>query len=190
MVIRGVPVHIVDTAGLRNSDDPVEKLGIERTWRAIDEADVVLIVLEAPARVSSEERLVLARLPRGKRGVLVFNKIDLLEGSSPSVDAQGDRATVRVSAKTGAGIEILKDAILDAVGWEPETGATFLARERHLHALQRASYHLMRGEAIYLQLELFAEELRLAQEALGEITGKYTTEELLGEIFSRFCVGK
>jgi tRNA modification GTPase len=103
---------------------------------------------------------------------------------------QDETATVRVSAKTGVGVEILKDAILDAVGWEPETGATFLARERHLHALQRASDHLVRGEAVYLQLELFAEELRLAQEALGEITGKFTTEDLLGEIFSRFCIGK
>ena len=190
IVIRGVPVHIVDTAGLRNSDDLIEKLGIERTWRAMEEADVVLIVLEAQARPSAEEQSVLARLPKGKRGVLVFNKIDLCEGLNPSIGVQGDTPTVRVSAKTGAGVEILKDAILDAVGWEPETGTTFLARERHLHALQQASDHLVRGEAVYLQLELFAEELRLAQETLGEITGKYTTEDLLGEIFSRFCIGK
>jgi tRNA modification GTPase len=188
IVIRGVPVHIIDTAGLRESQDRVEKLGIERTWKAVEEADVVLIVQEA--RQSFEEESVLPRIPSTKRSIRVLNKIDLCEGLAPSIGAQGHATIVQVSAKTGDGVELLKDAILGAVGWEPEGSATFLARERHLHALQLASGHLVRAEAVHLQPELFAEELRLSQEALGEITGKYTTDDLLGEIFSRFCIGK
>ena len=190
LVLDGVPIHVIDTAGLRESEDRVERVGIERTWAAIRDADAALLVVDAEHGIGPEEESILARIPDKTRRVLVTNKIDLV-GLAPSSTAQTGCALVQVSAKTGAGIELLKDAILRSVGWIPDhAGTFFLARERHLQCLTAATEQVLRASEVYDHLELFAEELRLAQESLGDITGKYASDDLLGEIFSRFCIGK
>ncbi len=182
--IEGVPVHVVDTAGLRESRDEVERLGVERAWREVARADVVLVVFDAAAGIGPEDRAILEGLPREGERIDVLNKIDL----APS--ARSAPGAVRVSAKTGAGLADLRQAILAAAGWRATGEPVFLARERHLRALARAQAHLAAAAARGAQWELFAEELRLAQEALGEITGRLSADDLLGEIFARFCIGK
>jgi tRNA modification GTPase len=189
LVIEGVPVHVIDTAGLRESNEPVEKIGIERTWREIGQADVALMVVDVTQGLAEADRAILAKLPPKAKNVFIFNKIDLT-GEPPSVREAENRVNVRVSAKSGAGMEMLRITILQAVGWRPAEEAQFMARERHLHALQLAAAALARAAAHAKAVELFAEELRLAQQSLGEITGQVSADDLLGEIFSRFCIGK
>jgi tRNA modification GTPase len=179
--IEGVPILLVDTAGLRESRDEIERLGMERTEHELARADVVLVVLEAGVMQAPERRL-----PEAARQIRVINKIDLIPDPRPG--REGDE--VRVSARTGAGLDALRAAILEAAGWEAGGESTFLARERHLRALARAREHFEAAAGLAGRWELFAEELRLAQEALGEITGQVSADELLGEIFSRFCIGK
>ena len=198
--IDGVPLHVVDTAGLRDSDEPVETLGIARAWRAIGSADVVLFVhdLERQAlpayqqadREISEQltQALSARVP-----VLhVWNKCDALSATPPT--PAPDASTVLLSAKTGAGLDDLRQRLLLAVGWQADTGARFSARQRHVQALGRVDGHLAQADAQLAQaaqaLDLLAEELRLAHNALGEITGAFTADDLLGVIFSSFCIGK
>jgi tRNA modification GTPase len=176
--IHGVPLVLVDTAGLRRDADAIEQLGIERTRRELESADVVLAVHEAGSEAGLPEPLPAARR------VEVFNKIDLAPAFRPPAGA------VAVSAKTGVGLERLREAILQAVGWSATGESVFLARERHLRALERAKAHLAAADRELSRWELFAEELRLAQVALGAITGEYRADELLGEIFARFCIGK
>jgi tRNA modification GTPase len=179
--IEGVPIVVVDTAGLRASRDEIERLGMERTRRELERADVVLVVVEAGKREAPEEPL-----PAAGTRIDVVNKIDLVPGTAP-----GRRANaVFVSAVTGAGLEDLRQAVLQAAGWSSRGESVFMARERHLRALGAARAHLDAAAARDTQWELFAEELRLAQEALGEIAGRVSADDLLGEIFSRFCIGK
>lgn len=187
--IGGVPVHIVDTAGLRDSHDPVEKLGIARTWDAVQKADLVVLLIDANDGETAADRDILARLPKGLRCIRVMNKIDLVPQTT-AAQRHDDAATVWLSAKTGEGVELLQTALLDAVGWHSTGESLFLARTRHLEALQRAQHHLRRAAGQGLALELLAEELRFAQKALATITGEFTADDLLGEIFSRFCIGK
>jgi len=183
--IDGVPLVIVDTAGLRESREEVERIGVERAHAEIARADVVLFVVEAGAELSNEERALLAALPDGVPCVRVANKIDrVAAGACTGLDI------VAVSAKTGAGLDALRGAILEAAGWHPGEESLFLARERHLRALTRARDHLEAAAREHGHWELFAEELRLAHAALGEITGEFSADELLGEIFARFCIGK
>jgi tRNA modification GTPase len=179
--IEGVPIVIVDTAGLRASRDEIERIGMERTRRELERADVVLVVVEAGNLETPDEPL-----PAAGTRIDVVNKIDLVAGTAP-----GRRENaVYVSAVTGAGLDELRQAVLHAAGWGSQGESVFLARERHLRALGAARAHLDAAAARDAQWELFAEELRLAQEALGEITGRVSADELLGEIFSRFCIGK
>jgi tRNA modification GTPase len=185
--LEGVPAHVIDTAGLRDSEDPVEKLGIERTWAAIRKADLVVLMLDATE--GAADRAILKELPAGLPCIRVRNKIDLL-GQEPRRERSGDAVTIALSAKSGAGLDLLRQAILEAVGWRADGEGLFMARERHVQALQEAGGHLGRAAKVGGSLELFAEELRLAQEALGRITGEFTSDDLLGEIFSRFCIGK
>jgi len=189
LVIDGVPVHVIDTAGLRESEEPVEKIGIERAWREIGQADVALLVVDVTRGMADADRAILAKLPEKVKKIFVFNKIDL-SGESPSARELEGRVEIRVSAKSGAGLELLRSNILQAVGWRPAEEAQFMARERHLRALQQADAALARAAGQTKAIELFAEELRLAQQALGEITGQFSADDLLGEIFSRFCIGK
>ena len=182
--IDGVPLVIVDTAGLRESREEVERLGVERTHRELARADIVLFVYEAGVGIGVEERALLAALPVEVPCVRVANKTDLAR------DVTGDASVVGVSAKTGEGIDALRCAILAAAGWNPGEETVFLARERHLRALAKARTHLQAAQGERGRWELFAEELRLAHTALGEITGAFSADDLLGEIFARFCIGK
>jgi tRNA modification GTPase len=182
--IEGVPLHIIDTAGLRDTDDTVERLGIARTWAAVDRADVALLLVDAAHGTGPREAAILARLPEVPR-LTVHNKIDVT-GEAPR--AAGDE--VWLSARTGAGVGLLREKLLQAAGWQAAGEGAYMARARHLDALGRAARHLAAARATAAQLELFAEELRLAQAALSEITGEFTADDLLGEIFSKFCIGK
>ncbi|KAB2319826.1 tRNA uridine-5-carboxymethylaminomethyl(34) synthesis GTPase MnmE [Betaproteobacteria bacterium SCN1] len=182
--IHGVPLHVVDTAGLRDTEDAVERIGIARTWAAVEKADVVLLLVDAAHGVGEREAAILARLP-GVRRLTVHNKIDA-SGEPPRVD--GDE--LWLSAKTGEGLDGLRDALLEAAGWQAAGEGVFTARARHLDALGRAAAHLDAARGAMVRLELFAEELRLAQMALSEITGEFTADDLLGKIFGSFCIGK
>ncbi len=187
--LEGIPAHVIDTAGLRESDDPVEKIGIARTWAAIGKADLVLLLLDAAQGESAADQAILAQLPAALPRITVVNKIDLT-GREPVIERAQGATRVWLSAKTGAGVSELRQAILGAVGWRADGEGLFMARERHVQALERAANHLEQAGGQGGKLELFAEELRLAQESLGAITGEYTSDDLLGEIFSRFCIGK
>jgi len=189
ILIEGVPIVIVDTAGLRDSRDEVERLGIERTRHELARADVVLAVVEAPGGIGEQDRAFLAQLPEDGVRIYVFNKVDLAPGATPG-RKEGVACEVWVSAKTGAGLDALRHALLEAAGWSGTGEPVYLARERHLRALARARTHLDAALAQLRQWEFFAEELRLAQGALAEITGEMSADDLLGEIFARFCIGK
>ncbi|HJV28362.1 MAG TPA: tRNA uridine-5-carboxymethylaminomethyl(34) synthesis GTPase MnmE [Aromatoleum sp.] len=189
IAIEGIPIHIIDTAGLRETVDPVEKIGVERTWREIERADVILRLVEARNGLQAEDAAIDAALPVGVERITVFNKIDL-NGQAP--ERRDDEAGIALylSAKAGQGIDLLRRELLRVAGWHAHGEDVVLARERHLLALRRALEHVdMAGEQS-AALELFAEELRQAQECLGEITGEFTSDDLLGVIFSRFCIGK
>lgn len=188
--VHGVPLSMIDTAGLREPTDTVEKLGIAKTWDEIAKADLVLWVSDATRLDTSVmDSDITARLPEGVPQIRVVNKIDLCLEKPARINSE--RATeVAVSAKTGAGIEQLRNAMLKAAGWGGNEEGLFMARERHLQALQTAQAHLGQASANRSQLELIAEELKLAQHALAGITGEFTADDLLGKIFSRFCIGK
>ena len=186
----GVPLHVIDTAGLREPLDPVEKIGIEKTWEAIAAADLVLWVSDA---VRLETRAtdpgLATRLPAGAPQLNIVNKIDLA-GSQPYQRTEVGVTEVAVSAKTGAGLDLLRSAILEVAGWGGTGEGVFMARERHLQALYTAAGHLEQAHARSAELELFAEELKLAQNALSGITGEVSADDLLGKIFAHFCIGK
>lgn len=189
LLVNGVPIHLIDTAGVRETGDPVEREGIARTWAAIERAGAVLLVGEAGGGADPQEEAIVARAPRRAPVARVVNKIDLT-GDEPGQASAGAQAVIRVSAKTGAGIDALRAWLLAAAGWRPAGEGLFLARERHLSALRRAEGHLAAALDPRLSVDLVAEELRLAHEALGDITGRVTADDLLGAIFSRFCIGK
>jgi tRNA modification GTPase len=182
--IQGVPLHVIDTAGLRETEDAVERLGIARTWEALEKADAALLLVDAAHGLTEEEQKILTRLPAIPR-ITVHNKIDLYD-ESPRVAGE----EVWLSAKTSAGMDLLQRKLLELAGWQASGEGAFMARSRHLDALGRAASHLQRAREAKAQLELFAEELRLAQSALSEITGEFSADDLLGEIFSSFCIGK
>jgi tRNA modification GTPase len=187
--LEGIPAHVIDTAGLRESDDPVEKIGIARTWAAIGKADLVLLLLDATQGETAADRAILARLPGALPRITVMNKVDLVR-HAPALERTKGAIKLWLSAKTGVGVDELRRVMLEVVGWRADGEGLFMARERHLQALEEAATHLELAGRQRGKLELFAEELRLAQEALGAITGEYTSDDLLGEIFSRFCIGK
>lgn len=186
--IEGIPLHVIDTAGLRETHDEVEKVGIERTWREIERADAVILLTDARSGIGDAERDILAQLPAGLPCIVVHNKIDLA-GLPASRDDSPEGSVIALSARSGEGIGLLRAELLRIAGWHPAEDV-FIARERHLNALRRAGTHIDAARASLPQLELFAEELRIAQRALDEITGEFSADDLLGEIFGRFCIGK
>ncbi len=187
--VRGVPLHLIDTAGLRETTDTVEKMGIARTQQALSKADVVLVLVdESRQRVEPEDNAMLAQLPVRAPRLYLHNKIDL-SGHSAGLELRDEEPHLYISAKTGAGIEVLQEKLLEVIGWHQETGV-FMARARHLEALSSAGEHLVEANQQLDCPELFAEELREAQVALNSITGEFSADDLLGEIFSRFCIGK
>jgi tRNA modification GTPase len=189
--IEGVPVHVVDTAGLRESIDEVERIGISRSWREIDEADAVIFLHDLTRSGRSDyeagERAIAERLGDPARVLHVFNKAD----AAPTVPAN---AGLRLSARTGDGLPALRQALLERAGWHASPQGVYIARTRHVQALQRTREHLGAARALAERgdaaLDLLAEELRLAHHALAEITGRISADALLGEIFGRFCIGK
>ena len=189
IMIDDVPVHVIDTAGLRDTDDVVEKIGIARTWAAVDKADMVLVLVDGREGITASVEAILARLPARLPRVFVFNKIDLA-GEDARVDEEDGHPRVYLSAATHAGVDLLKGKLLELIGYKGEGESVYLARARHLDAIRRAGEHLAVATSEWQQVEIFAEELRLAQNALAEITGEFTPDDLLGVIFSRFCIGK
>ena len=195
--IEGVPLHVVDTAGLREGADQVERIGIERAWGQIEQADAVLFLHDLTRAQAAEYRqadeAIKQKLPRDVPVIDVWNKADAVDaGVAARTRPTGDGVTL--SAKTGEGLDALRRKLLDIAGWQAAPEGVFIARERHLHALRRVDAHLMEAAALIAQqaqaLDLLAEELRLAQNALSEITGEFSADDLLGVIFSRFCIGK
>ena len=198
ITINGVPMHIIDTAGLRETGDLVESKGIERSWEAIRAADLVIFLQDPSStdKSSNTEALelkaqILQALPPKCPVLEVRNKSDLLDESAFNKD--GTRPLL-ISAMTGDGIEVLKQKILGSVGWGGTQEGAIVARRRHLDCLDRAATHLDKSQKFAadgnISLELFAEELRLAQDQLGHITGRLLPDDLLGKIFSQFCIGK
>jgi len=183
----GMPLHLVDTAGLRESDDTVEKIGIDRAWKAIDKADMVLLLLD-DSHISTNSEKIIEKLPESLPIIIVQNKIDL---EKDNTDRRDDR--LYISAKYNLGIDDLKDELKQRMGYQNNNEDIFIARRRHLRALENTQQLVSNAETQLKEFnagELMAEELRLAQDELGQITGKFTSDDLLGEIFSSFCIGK
>ena len=187
--INGLPIHIIDTAGLRSAQDPIEAIGIERTWETIANADLVLLVSDVAQPDTDLMNELRGKLPLECRVIQVRNKIDLT-GRPAAILDHAEQVEVWISAKTGAGVELLANAIAQAAGWTGETEGLFMARGRHLEALARCRVHLNTAVEVLPGAELVAEELRQAQLALSELTGEVASDDLLGEIFARFCIGK
>lgn len=187
--LEGIPVHVIDTAGLCDTDDVVERIGVERTWQEVARADVIVRLVDARTEMAAEDRGIERRLPEGVERITVANKIDLC-GRVPRRVDEGGRVTIALSAKLGAGVDLLRAELLRVAGWHGHGEDVVLARERHLAALRTAFEHVDAAARLLSALELFAEELRRAQDALSEITGEFTADDLLGVIFSRFCIGK
>jgi tRNA modification GTPase len=189
--LEGVPIHLVDTAGLREATDEVERIGVERAWHAISEAGAAVYVTDADAEAdaSGTERAHLERLPSELPILHVVNKIDLT-GQEPGLEPAGRNPVARISAKTGAGVNAVRGWLLETAGWKPHGEGLFMARVRHLEALAAARGHLTEAAGRMQAFELFAEELRLTQLSLNSITGEFGADDLLGEIFGRFCIGK
>jgi len=199
--IEGVPLHVVDTAGLRSDAvDEVERIGIGRSWEAIAAADAVLFLHDlgrlGDPETAAADAEIAARLPAGVPVLQVYNKADLpgAAGRAAAADAGRTVPGLPISARTGQGLDALRQALLRQAGWQAAPEGLFIARTRHVQALRRTLEHLQAAQrhaaARDTALELLAEELRLAHRALGEITGQFSSEDLLGEIFGRFCIGK
>ncbi len=196
ILLEGLPVHLLDTAGLRHSEDLVEKEGMRRTWEAIEQADVMLLIIDNNQGFGEQEQAILEQCPEQISTIVVFNKSDLekdLDGQpkSGSFDLSQTQQCL-ISAKTGAGIDELVDLIKKLAGMQTSGEGAFMARRRHLLALDHAQTHLQFAldQTNLHQGELIAEELKLVQQYLGEITGELTSDDLLGKIFSEFCIGK
>jgi tRNA modification GTPase len=187
--INGVPLHIIDTAGLRETADEVEQQGIVRTWRALENAHVALLLVDAAHGITETEKSILKRLRKDLPKLWIHNKIDLTTEVIGKMERDGEKH-LYLSAKTGAGVNLLREELLDIAGWQPGGEGVYMARARHIEALNSVQVALDRACQLTAQPELLAEELRQAQEALNTITGEFTTDDLLGEIFSRFCIGK
>lgn len=194
--IDGMPLHIIDTAGLREADDEVERIGIDRAWAEIEQADRILLVYDANESEMTDPYKVwpefMSKLHTTDHLSLVRNKVDTL-GEQPGFDESTDFPVISLSAKTSDGLEFLKHHLKACVGFNASNEGSFTARRRHLDALDKALCAVELGKKQLVEFhagELLAEELRMAQEALGEITGKFTPDDLLGEIFSSFCIGK
>jgi len=191
IMLDGLPVHVLDTAGLRQSDDLVEKEGMRRTWEALEQADIMLLMVDAQAGFSEQERYILHRCPKNIESIVVYNKCDL-SGQSDKADDNVACPQRAISAKTQQGIDSLITLIKQMAGMQTSGEGAFMARRRHLVALAQAQTHLQLAldQAHHHQGELIAEELKLVQQSLGDITGELSSDDLLGKIFSEFCIGK
>ncbi|MDO3381667.1 tRNA uridine-5-carboxymethylaminomethyl(34) synthesis GTPase MnmE [Gilvimarinus algae] len=192
--IDGMPLHIIDTAGLREASDAVEKIGIERAWNEINRADRILLLIDAADAVTQKRDSAedvwpefTARLEQSDKVSVIYNKVDLIDADQLPGNA------LKISAKSGTGIDVLKQHLKDCIGYQSTTEGTFTARQRHIDALLAAERALRQGaDQLHTHAagELLAEDLREAQNYLSEITGEFTSDDLLGRIFSSFCIGK
>ncbi|MCT8678681.1 tRNA uridine-5-carboxymethylaminomethyl(34) synthesis GTPase MnmE [Glaesserella parasuis] len=194
--IDGMPLHIIDTAGLREASDEVEKIGIKRAWDEIEQADHVLFMIDSNESQADsfqqEWATFLAKLPKNIPVTVIRNKVDLT-GEAESLVQADNFTVIRLSAQTKVGVDLLREHLKKSMGYQSSTEGGFIARRRHLVALETAAEHLERGHIQLTQFyagELLAEELRMVQNALSEITGQFTSDDLLGNIFSSFCIGK
>lgn len=200
--IEGIPLHIIDTAGLRQAHDEVEKIGIDRAWQEIKQADVVIFLHDLERfnqsdYLEKEKQLhqqILQIISQEVPVLEIYNKNDIASQSSPEQTQEMHGERIRISAKTGEGISILRQKLLQIAGWQAMPEGVFMARERHIQALQETKKHVEQAftflSADIKPLELIAEDLRMAQQSLGKITGTFTADDLLGVIFSQFCIGK
>lgn len=195
--IDGMPLHIIDTAGLRESPDKVEQIGIERAWQEIEQADKVLLMVDATEVQSLDPSQIwpefIAKLPPNMPVTIIRNKVDLLESEKQNISVEGELPVISISAREQLGINELKIHLKKAMGYQGTTEGTFMARRRHLDALENAAQHLDTGKEqlhSFIAGEILAEELRVAQQYLNEITGEFSSDDLLGRIFSSFCIGK
>jgi tRNA modification GTPase len=186
IALEGVPIELVDTAGLRESEDAVERIGVERSWRALHAAHAAIFVEDAH-EPSADDALLRAQLPQGLPFARVVNKVDLV--GKPPGRSDAPETVIHLSAKTGEGVDLLRAWLLHTAGWKPHGEGIFMARERHLRALERTMGALEASDRAQA-FEIMAEELRLAHRFLGSITGEVSADDLLGEIFSSFCIGK
>ena len=194
--IDGMPLHIIDTAGLREASDEVERIGIARAWEEIAQADQVLLMIDSTEQkvddFKAEWAEFLAKLPPNMPVTVIRNKVDL-SGELEGLEQLENFTLIRLSAQTKVGVDLLREHLKKSMGYQSSTEGGFLARRRHLQALEEAAEHLARGHVQLTQFfagELLAEELRMVQDALSEITGQFTSDDLLGNIFSSFCIGK
>lgn len=194
--IDGMPLHVIDTAGLRTASDEVERIGIERAWQEIEQADRVLFMVDGTTTEATDPAQIwpdfMARLPARLPVTVVRNKADIT-GETPGLSEVNSHSLIRLSARSGDGIDALREHLKSCMGFDTNMEGGFLARRRHLQALELAALHLQQGKDQLLGAragELLAEELRLAQQQLSEITGEFTSDDLLGRIFSSFCIGK
>lgn len=189
IIINGITLHIMDTAGIHETLDEVEQQGIAKTWRSLETADIALLIADAAHGIGPAEKLILERLPAFLPKIWIHNKIDLHE-AMPKIDQRENETHIYLSAKTGAGVNLLQEQLLAKAGWQAAGEGVFMARARHLQALNAVNGNLSAASHLLKHPELLAEELRLAQEFLAGITGEFTADDLLGEIFSQFCIGK
>ncbi|WP_286263823.1 tRNA uridine-5-carboxymethylaminomethyl(34) synthesis GTPase MnmE [Thalassotalea atypica] len=194
--IDGMPLHIIDTAGLRESPDKVEQIGIERAWKEIEQADRVLLMVDSSTDPISDIKTYwpefFEKLPKNIGLTIVRNKADLHQATT-GLSEENERQTITLSAKTGSGVEVLKEHLKAIMGFQGSTEGGFMARRRHLVALDNAHKHLITGLdqlESYVAGEILAEELRICQQELDQITGEFSSDDLLGKIFSSFCIGK
>ncbi len=190
--IDGMPLHIIDTAGLREEADVVEREGIKRAWKEIEKADHILLIIDDIKGYTEKDQVILEQLPEGLSRTIIYNKIDV-KNKAPKILKKEKESEIFLSTKSKAGMDLLLNHLKSVMGYEGESEGLFISRRRHLDALERAKNFVESG---YQQLttyqagELLAEDLRQAQIALNEITGEFDNEDLLGEIFSSFCIGK
>jgi len=194
--IDGMPLHIIDTAGLRDSPDRVEQIGIERAWQEINNADQVLFMVDGTTTDATDPAEIwpdfIDRLPASIGLTVIRNKMDLTGETLTPTEDQG-HSIFKISAKENLGLDELKHHLKECMGYKSNTEGGFIARRRHLDAIEKADEHLQVGKQqleVYMAGELLAEELRLAQEQLSEITGEFSSDDLLGRIFTSFCIGK
>ncbi|MDP5039372.1 MAG: 50S ribosome-binding GTPase, partial [Paraglaciecola sp.] len=194
--IDGMPLHIIDTAGLRDSPDKVEKIGIERAWLEIEQADRVLFMLDSTDTLHTHPQLIwpefFQKIPSNIGLTVIRNKIDLT-GEAVGINEEGEYPVISISANDGNGISLLTGHLKACMGFNSNNEGQFIARRRHLDAIERAAEHLYLGKQQleeHLAGELLAEELRLTQDQLNQITGEFSSDDLLGKIFSSFCIGK
>ncbi len=190
--LNGIPLNIIDTAGLRDTDDPIEKFGIEKTWLSLEKGHIALFLVEASKGITEYEKSILERLPEDIKRIWIFNKIDLIKGKAKIEQLDNDQI-VYMSAKTGEGLDLLKQVILNIIGFQENVEGNqnrFIARKRHLEALENVYQSIQNAQLNIASAEIVAEELTVAQKHLSSITGEFTSDDLLGEIFSKFCIGK